>query len=163
MTDSSKSSKQNKTTQAAQAQTESKADKVIHSYLDDLFSLGDSNPLVAEASDGFEDEVILVEDSEALDRQLKEALASASIEKHHSLITTIDLMAASQSKAMLSKPQSFLMLLISLYYLRRPLPDGVKQRFLDVSERMLDDYEAADWQAEVTRPNGVLSEARSEA
>lgn len=152
----------------------SKADALINSYLGDLFSTGadtDQSGADVTASDlsalsaSVEEPSVDVQDSLAdeiaLSLQLKEALASATVERNRALISTVDPIAAARSKTMLNKPQSFLMLLISLYYLRRPLPEKVRQCFIDVSERMLDDYEASEWQAQIVPSSGVLSEARS--
>ena len=125
-------------------------DDIISSYLGDL--LGSSEPVEESSSR---------QSAASLKQQLVDALNSATIEKRYSLISTQDLYALTQSKPMLNKSQAFLFLLFSLYFLRRPLPNRVRKAFLDVSERMLDDYEAADWQAQISHPKGVRSEARS--
>lgn len=125
-------------------------DDIISSYLGDLLNLNESDQQTAAAHQDLD-----------LKQKLSEALKSATIEKQYSLITTQDLFALTQSKPMLNKPQAFLFLLLSLYFLRRPLTARVRECFLSVSERMLDDYEAADWQAQISQSKGVRSEARS--
>lgn len=144
----------------------SRADELISSYLGDMFAVpaSDAPEEVIHREQPTESRAetdVQAMDPAVLKEQLRDALISSTIDSGRGLVSTIDLMEVAKSKAMLTKSESFLMLLISLYYLRRPLPDRVKQSFIDVSERMLDDYEAADWQAQISRPNGVLSEARS--
>lgn len=131
----------------------SHTDDIISSYLGDLLNLGDDS----SSSIGVVEEAR----AEVLAKALKEAINSATIDRSRALISTADILALSQSKTMLSKPQAFTYLLISLYFLRRPLPQRVRRCFFEVSERMLDDYEASEWQAQMANSKGVRSEARS--
>ena len=75
-----------------------------------------------------------------------------------SLIPTIKLHHSTEPQRLHTQEESMIILLTNLYYLRRPLPPKVRQCFLDLSERAIDDFHASKWlnQADM---RSVLSEA----
>jgi len=131
---------------------QNKTDAVLTDYLDDMF--GGSEP-VSDEQDG----ACLLQDTRSLQESAMAGLSSAStIGAGHRLITTLDV------KALLSsdKPSggdAFLLALSGLYYLRRPVPNRLRQFLLQMTESMLDSYVAASWQDSLSK-KGVMRETR---
>ncbi|MDX1451883.1 MAG: hypothetical protein R3183_04950 [Oleiphilaceae bacterium] len=75
-------------------------------------------------------------------------------------ITTRDALKWLDTRHICPPNQAFELLLLSLYWLRRPLGDKASQLMWRLAERMKDDYEAHGWQGSLSH-KGVVSEARS--
>jgi len=74
------------------------------------------------------------------------------------LIPTLKVLHSTEPQRLHTQEESLIILLTNLYYLRRPLPPRVRQCFLDLSERVIDDFHASKWLNQ-TDIQGVLSEA----
>mgnify|MGYP003635869163 FL=1 len=108
-----------------------KSDDYIQDYLSDIWG-GTSEsliqPLVSEAQ-----------------TDLQRIKNPSSIQRAYSLIPTIQLQAHSEGQKIRSQFDSMIILLTNLYFLRRPLPPKVRQFILDLSEQVIDDFNAAYW------------------
>lgn len=139
-----------------------RTDDLISDYLGDLLGHSiETVPISEFFSDNEADTLGCAEYESPLEiqRSSQSRAGSGAIKSGFFLVPTIKLLSDEDSNHIYCREDAVLILLNNLYFLRRPLSPRVRQCFLDLSERVIDDYHASDWKAQVSR-QGILREAR---
>ncbi len=121
-----------------------RTDELLNDYLLDVFG-GDDSCETVPISKFFNDAVSeSSSDISTLDilesREINTDVLPVSIESRYFLVPTIKLLFSNGGTETYSKEVAILILLTSLYFLRRPLSPKVRQCFLSLSKQVIDDY-----------------------
>jgi len=122
-----------------------RTDDLINDYLNDVLGGVDCAETVP-ISEFFNDSIKDSASDVSIDSQSDHYVLPVSIEDGCFLVPTIKLLASNAGNEGYCKEDALLILLNSLYFLRRPLPPKVRQCFLNLSEQVIDDYQFASWE-----------------
>jgi hypothetical protein len=134
-----------------------KTDAFIQDYLSDVWGsalaqnkvlLEDESTVQAESTIQTKVSVVKNRVSEKINPNNTSKLlvkSTEKIKKQFSLIPTIKIVSSSDDQAIRTQAESLIILLTNLYFLRRPLSPKVRQYILNLSEQVIDDFNAAYW------------------
>lgn len=134
-----------------------KTDAFIQDYLSDVWGsalaqnkvlLEDESTVQAESTIQTKVSVVKNRVSEKINPNNTSKLlvkSTEKIKKQFSLIPTIKIVSSSEDQAIRTQAESLIILLTNLYFLRRPLSPKVRQYILNLSEQVIDDFNAAYW------------------